>query len=44
MAATKRICDKCKKEAGQLNLDRASKSWLCNECFYPKEVYKKKKK
>lgn len=30
-------CDKCKKKGGQLNLDRESKRWVCNKCFYEKD-------
>jgi transposase-like protein len=34
----KYTCEQCKNAAKQINLDRAKKKWLCNDCFYNKEV------
>ena len=33
---TTRLCEKCKKPAHQLNLDRLLKMWVCNNCFFKK--------
>jgi len=27
-------CERCGKEAKQLNLDRETRKWVCNECFF----------